>query len=422
MVALRRLPHHASIIKDRTALRLRIEMESGMMLASEPLGLCRNQTRYSEKMRAADTLETICGSDLSLIRLIDRICSVECFEEIGEDILPALAMAVDAHGALFRHVLGIKPSEVVLWRGAGHDLPRDSLTHLQNHFVQLEPLARLAPAIPGSRDVFRPREMFDHTELDRDPNFRQFMDALSIHDAVCARVEHDQGDRFFFGFHRPASVKSFSKLELFRLSLLLAPLQSTLSRLRFKEQLDDLVTKRCTATGPLVLMVLDETLQPIYVHAKGRSVLSWLNRSPRNQRQLCEVEDTHHLGTDEHSRLFSFEDGTFLVRRTAHQQRAHFVIYDGGESDTSRLTNLTKREHDIVDDLCRGLSNKEIARHRNISVNTVQNHLRSIFGKLGHNSRTKLILDLHSADPGAHVRANFAAGEIGTRSDFGVLS
>jgi len=248
--------------------------------------------------------------------------------------------------------------------------------------------------------------MFDHTELDRDPNFRQFMDALSIHDAVCARVEHDQGDRFFFCFHRPASAKSFAKLELSRLSLLLAPLQSTLSRLRFKEQLNDLVTKRCTADGPpLVLMVLDETLQPIYVHAKGRSVLSWLNRSPRFQRQLCDVEDTNHLGTDEHSRLLSFENGTFLVRRTAHQQRAHFVIYDGGQSDSSRLTNLTKREHEIVADLCQGLSNKEIARHRNISVNTVQNHLRSIFGKLGHNSRTKLILDLHSADPRVHVRA-----------------
>jgi DNA-binding CsgD family transcriptional regulator len=366
-------------------------------------------------MRAAENLDTLCGSDISLIRLIDRISSVECFEEIGEDILPALAMAIDAHGALFRHVLGIKPSEVVLWRGAGHDLPRDSLTHLQDHFVELEPLARLAPAIPGSRDVFRPREMFDHSELDRNRNFRQFLDALSIHDVVCARVEHDQGDRFFFGFHRPASVKSFSKLELFRLSLLLAPLQSTLSRLRFKEQLDDLVTKRCTATGPLVLMVLDETLQPIYVHAKGRSVLSWLNRSPRNQRQLCEVEDTHHLGTDEHSRLFSFEDGTFLVRRTAHQQRAHFVIYDGGESDTSRLTNLTKREHDIVDDLCRGLSNKEIARHRSISVNTVQNHLRAIFGKLGHTSRTKLILALRSADPRTHVRGN-SAGEMDERA------
>jgi DNA-binding CsgD family transcriptional regulator len=359
------------------------------------------------KVSADDALETVCGSDVSLVRLIERICTVEHFEEIGQDILPALAMAVDAHGALFRHVLGVKPSEIVLWRGAGYDLPRDSLSYLQNHFAQLEPLVRLAPTTPGSRDVFRPREMFDHSELDHDPNFRHFMDALSVHDAVCARVEHDEGDRFFFCFHRPASSRMFSKLELSRLKLLLAPLQSTLSRLRLKEQLNELMMKGSSSVGRLVLMVLDETLQPIYVHAKGRSVLSCLNRSSRFQTQLCEVEDADHVGTDTNSKLVSFENETFLVRRMAHRQSAHFVVY-GGEGDASSLANLTKREHEIVADLCKGLSNKEIARHRNISVNTVQNHLRSIFGKLGHNSRTKLILDLQSADFGARLRANSA--------------
>jgi len=354
-------------------------------------------------MRAAVNLEYICSSDVSLIRLVDRICSVECFEEIGQDILPALAMAIDARGALFRHVLGIKPSEITLCRGAGHDLPRDSLTQLQSRFVQLEPMGRLAAVSPGSSDVFRPREMFDHSELDRNPYFREFVDALSIHDVVCARVEHDQGDRFFFCFHRPASSKSFSNHEVSRLSLLLGPLQSTLSRLRFKEQLNDLRTKHATCARPLVLMVLDETLQPIYLHAKGRSVLSWLNRSPGVQRQLHEVEDTYRFVTD--------EDGTCLVRRTAQKERVHFVVYGGSEGEASRLASLTKREHEIVADLCQGLSNKEIARHRDISVNTVQNHLRAIFGKLGHNSRTKLILDLQSSDPGVHLRAISAEGE-----------
>ena len=167
----------------------------------------------------------------------------------------------------------------------------------------------------------------------------------------------------------------FSKLELSRLKLLLAPLQSTLSRLRLKEQLNELMMKGSSSVGRLVLMFLDETLQPIYVHAKGRSVLSCLNRSSRFQTQLCEVEDADHVGTDTNSKLVSFENETFLVRRMAHRQSAHFVVY-GGEGDASSLANLTKREHEIVADLCKGLSNKEIARHRNISVNTVQNHLR----------------------------------------------
>jgi len=56
------------------------------------------------------------------------------------------------------------------------------------------------------------------------------------------------------------------------------------------------------------------------------------------------------------------------------------------------LAALTRREHEIATDVAEGLANKQIARRRRISVNTVENHLRSIFRKTGVNSRTKLAL------------------------------
>src|ERR1700676_4291361 len=147
----------------------------GSMWKSPPLNpsgsLLESESAFGN-IRSVDARQDVCGTDVDLVRLIDRICSIECFEEIGQYLLPALATAVDAHGISFRHVLGIKPSEIVLCRGAGHGLPQGCLAYFQEHFVQLEILARLAPTDPGSRDVFRPREMIDHTELDRNPTFR----------------------------------------------------------------------------------------------------------------------------------------------------------------------------------------------------------------------------------------------------------
>tara|TARA_R110001599_G_scaffold353815_1_gene598767 strand:+ start:11270 stop:12316 length:1047 start_codon:yes stop_codon:yes gene_type:complete len=52
---------------------------------------------------------------------------------------------------------------------------------------------------------------------------------------------------------------------------------------------------------------------------------------------------------------------------------------------------LTAREQQVIDQLSTGSSNAGIAEMLNISVRTVENHLRSIYEKLGINSRTQLI-------------------------------
>ena len=53
---------------------------------------------------------------------------------------------------------------------------------------------------------------------------------------------------------------------------------------------------------------------------------------------------------------------------------------------------LTKREQEIVDGVARGLRNKEIARHLNISEKTVKSHLNNIFQKLGLEGRFALAI------------------------------
>jgi DNA-binding CsgD family transcriptional regulator len=58
---------------------------------------------------------------------------------------------------------------------------------------------------------------------------------------------------------------------------------------------------------------------------------------------------------------------------------------------TASETQLTPREHDVLELLVDGASNKEIARRLGISVSTVKFHVRSIADKLGADGRAEAV-------------------------------
>lgn len=53
---------------------------------------------------------------------------------------------------------------------------------------------------------------------------------------------------------------------------------------------------------------------------------------------------------------------------------------------------LTPRQKGVLDQLARGLSNKEIARELNVSVDTVKDHVAAVLKALGASSRTQAVL------------------------------
>ncbi|MBR5668606.1 MAG: response regulator transcription factor, partial [Spirochaetales bacterium] len=52
---------------------------------------------------------------------------------------------------------------------------------------------------------------------------------------------------------------------------------------------------------------------------------------------------------------------------------------------------ISEREFTVVQLICEGLTNKEIAQELNISVNTVNNHVANIFSKMDVRSRIDLL-------------------------------
>ncbi len=63
---------------------------------------------------------------------------------------------------------------------------------------------------------------------------------------------------------------------------------------------------------------------------------------------------------------------------------------DDHDSD-EMVEALTERELEVLQAVASGKSNKEIAEGLSLSTNTVQVHLRNIFGKLGVSSRTEAV-------------------------------
>jgi DNA-binding CsgD family transcriptional regulator len=62
----------------------------------------------------------------------------------------------------------------------------------------------------------------------------------------------------------------------------------------------------------------------------------------------------------------------------------------------SRATRLSQRERELVSLLLEGLDTRELASRLFISRHTVQDHLKSIFDKVGVRSRRELVSGVFS--------------------------
>jgi len=68
------------------------------------------------------------------------------------------------------------------------------------------------------------------------------------------------------------------------------------------------------------------------------------------------------------------------------------LIRRGGEVYEPAPDRLTAREHDILELLGEGMSNKAIARSLHIAPETVKSHVKRIFEKLGVGRRAQAVV------------------------------
>jgi DNA-binding NarL/FixJ family response regulator len=66
---------------------------------------------------------------------------------------------------------------------------------------------------------------------------------------------------------------------------------------------------------------------------------------------------------------------------------------------TDRSVRMTSREHQVIELIAQGMSNKQIARELRISAHTVKSHVRNILEKLALHSRLQVAAYVHQAGP-----------------------
>jgi DNA-binding NarL/FixJ family response regulator len=93
------------------------------------------------------------------------------------------------------------------------------------------------------------------------------------------------------------------------------------------------------------------------------------------------------------------------------------VLEDTGAlTKRGKIHGITGREREVIEYVCRGMSNKQIAQKLTLSENTVKAHLNTIFRKLNITSRLKLMTLAIRGNP--HVLSDhFSSSEIAKLSN-----
>jgi DNA-binding NarL/FixJ family response regulator len=84
-------------------------------------------------------------------------------------------------------------------------------------------------------------------------------------------------------------------------------------------------------------------------------------------------------------------------RPVSKEVAAHLLDIDDDVTSEAELTRLTPREREVVNLIARGYTYRETAADLGISVKTLENHMSSIFRKLGVASRHQLAARLGGA-------------------------
>jgi DNA-binding CsgD family transcriptional regulator len=181
----------------------------------------------------------------------DLVCAATSFDDVETDLLPALADDLDADSAGFYQAIREGDSVRLGHSVVTHGVRPEPQHTWQQQFDRLAPTA-LAPPIPAATaQAFPLDEWLDFPKFLRSPAYETFWGPLGIHHVMIIRLAHCGSESFVFGLHRAAEGRRFCDAEVARVGGLLAPLVSTLSRLRLAEEVERLRGRHAVAVPAL---------------------------------------------------------------------------------------------------------------------------------------------------------------------------
>ncbi|WP_250536844.1 helix-turn-helix transcriptional regulator [Caballeronia sp. AZ10_KS36] len=220
---------------------------------------------------------------------------------------------------------------------------------------------------------------------------------------------------FCFGMHRRATEPWFTASEAKTLRRAATALRVNAENLALREQLAlrDRVTDAFSHSGSYSWILFDSHLRvrDMRGDALGRpGARSTMVERIRAQLEACRCARNSHtrsISLRVYSGVEEDAAATLAAREIAgeggerwwlvHTDTAPRSITSSGFDSFFDAAGLTAREREVARVVAEGASNAAVARALGISVLTVENHLRSVYGKLGVSSRLQMLRAMHDA-------------------------
>lgn len=367
--------------------------------------------------------EAVAAARTATAEFYGRLLSCTTYEQLGGQFLEPLGRQLDASSSVFLQFFDLPSEQNLVGRRAYVGSNPGSVDAYVEGIYNNDPIVQ--PSLRWMRSGANGQGAFV-TLLSGIPGWREngyyqrFLQSYDIGHvlAVAVPVRSVLGaEMMCLGFHRALEAHPFSPAEVGRMRELVPVVQSVLSNLAYREAVTlsgTLLDAVSDAGSGLGFVVLDEDLLVRHANRRGLEQLGLYDVRVREAAQRSGIfgELRQRLlrmpaaeGHRAHFALATVDVATgrsqsldveVRVYRAPDGQTQYLLITsESGErraldAACARL-ELSDRETEVARLICAGQSNAEIGRGLGIALRTVENHLRSVYAKVGVNSRTQLV-------------------------------
>ncbi len=341
----------------------------------------------------------------------DRVLACSGEKEIADGLLRPVAHMVHAESATILDFKRGGSGEIALERSWSHRLSQHCQDEYSNRYFLSDPMVRshmrgalMAPDRGKTATVFGVTDVgalcAEHASAAADDYYRAFWQANGFEHllvfAFWLPALPDHG--LIAAFHRPQGTRPFGKDSIAKARSIAPAVGSVLGNVLLANELERANTVRdalALCLEDFGFSVLDEHQRVIFANETAERHWVGAVSNPSLRQYITNRRSSAHAPQQRFGQIKILAERSVGPRDRMVLTSA--ITDSTGVSIRCKSYGLTMREIEVASLLCDGLSNPEIAGVLELSVRTVENHLRTIFRKTCVESRTRLIRKLLAA-------------------------
>ena len=359
-----------------------------------------------------------------ILEFTGQLASFSSIEDLTNVLIPSVERLLGADGSTLFYVSGSARLGRI-YKPVFRNVPEDSSRSYPKYYYKLDPFTaevrrRVAEGgIPvcASFEVVGPEEA---GEFEQSEFYVDFLQGLGIRHLILFCIARDKHPVAYFAVQRWAESRDFTEEDL-ALARVLAPhVTAAIDRIHLADEnqknthIIDFLSVDVFNRG---LLILNEGYDLEMANTRAIDILTdvpgfvpVLSRVPDAVTDACR-EFLCEYGRDNTTSRIEFsipgqepELRGYVRLKDTGDQNLMFLAFINPEQQIAinpeqlKCFRLTRRETEIARSVADGMTNPQIADDLFVSVRTVQNHLRSIYGKVGVRNRTSLIKQLMTVE------------------------